>query len=169
MLKNIIYKSINYIYSWIKNFFGFESIVSNKIDSILSVIEKIDERINQMALNLDALTLAVEQTKGVQDSAITLLHHLTEELSEISAKLAETPKEMPVDTSGLDALVAKLKDSTAALADAVAANSHDHSEPVPAPVMEELASAPVVEEPVMDPAPADPVEDPETPVDGAPV
>lgn len=161
---NKVFKPINYIYSWIKTFFGFESIVDEKLNIILAKIDQIDERINQMALNLDALTAAVEHTKGVQDSAILLLKHLTEELAEISAKLAETPKEMPVDTSGLDALVTKLKDSTTALADAVAANSHDHSEPAPAPVLEE--PAPVVEEPVVEePAPSEP----ETSVDGAPV
>lgn len=138
------------IYSWTKNFVGFESIMNKKIDSMIAKIDAINERITKMALNLDTLMAEVERTKGVQDSAILLLKHLADELKEISDKLAATPKEMPVDTSGLDALVEKLKGSTDALADAVAANSHEHpAEP-----------APVVEEPA-------PVSD--TPVEGNPV
>lgn len=115
-IKNILLD----IYSWTKNFFGFESIVSKKIDIILSRLDKIDERINQMALNLDALTAEVTRAQTVQASAVTLLKSLTTELEEIATKLAAKPAEAPVDTKPLDDLVTKLKSSTDSLATAVA-------------------------------------------------
>lgn len=107
------------IYSWIKNFIGFESIVSNKID-------ELNERIKQMALNLDALTAEVTRVTTVQASAVTLLKNLTAELEDISAKLAATPPPVApevIDTKPIDDLVAKLKDSTDALAGAVASSA----------------------------------------------
>lgn len=72
-----------------------------------------------MALDFEKLKAQVAETVTAQGSAVTLLHHLTNELQEISAKLAATPPMEPVDTAPLDELVEKLKTSTDALAAAV--------------------------------------------------
>lgn len=108
------------IYAWSKNFLGFETIVANKIELLSESIERLNERITQMALNLDALTTEVTRAQTVQTSAIALLQKLTSELEDISAKLASKPAEEPVDTKPLDDLVSKLKSSTDSLAAAVA-------------------------------------------------
>lgn len=91
-------------------------------DSILNLTKRIEE----MKLNLEALAAEVTRAQTVQDSAVKLLKSLTDELSRISAQLAEqaakqavAPTPEPIDTSELDAFVSKLKDSTDALAGAV--------------------------------------------------
>lgn len=79
-----------------------------------------------MALNLDALTAEVTRVQTVQASAVTLLKNLTAELEDISAKMAAMPAPVApevIDTKPIDDLVAKLKESTDALAGAVAASS----------------------------------------------
>lgn len=144
--------------SLIKNFISQQNIAAKKIDNVVILLNKIQKGINQMALNLDALTAEVEHTKGVQESAVVLLQKLTAELADVSAKLAATPKDVPVDTSGLDELVAKLKSSTDALAGAVAANSPVEPAPAPAPEVAPEAPAPVVDAPV-EPAPDAPASD----------
>lgn len=95
------------------------------------LIAEFEERVNEMGLNIDALTKQVADTQTAQESAIVMLHGLRGELADISAKLAATPPQEPVDTAPLDELVAKLKSSTDALAAAVA-NSADVS-PLPTP------------------------------------
>lgn len=103
---------------WFNNFIRFESIAANKLNLLL-------ERIDEMKLNLDTLAAEVSRVQTVQASAVTLLKGLAGDLTEVSAKLnaalaaAAVPPEA-VDTSELDELVAKLKDSTDALALAVA-------------------------------------------------
>lgn len=91
--------------------------------NIYNIVLNIQERMSQMALNLDALTAEVTRAQTVQASAVTLLKNLTTELEDISAKLAATPPPVApevIDTKPIDDLVAKLKDSTDALAGAVA-------------------------------------------------
>lgn len=113
----------------IKSFFTFEYDISK-------TIQDLNERITTMSLNLDALIAEVERATAVDESAVILLQKLTSELADVSAKLAATPVNEPVDTSGLDELVSKLKASTDSLAAAVVANTP--AAPAPAPVVEEV-------------------------------
>lgn len=96
------------------------------VERILTLFQ---ERIEEMALDVQALRDQVSLTETVHQSTIALLHKLTGELSEISAKLAATPPQEPVDTKPLDDLVSQLKASTDDLAKAVA-NSSDVYDPI---------------------------------------
>ena len=91
-----------------------------RMENINNTVQTLTERINHMALNLDALTAEVTRAKTVQASAIALITKVAAELETVSAELASHQHEPPVDTSGIDALAADLKASTDALAAAVA-------------------------------------------------
>lgn len=103
--------------------------VMEKLNNISNGMNIIHERIENMALNLDALAAEVARVKGVHESAVVLIHKVTDELVDIKASLAAAVAhvEPPVDTSALDALVADLKASTDGLAAAVAAAPPTHS------------------------------------------
>jgi hypothetical protein len=149
------------------------------INSILNEITILQERTNQMALNLDALTAEVERAKSVQESAVTLLHALSAELGKIAEDLHECGLGKEGDLEALDALVEKLKGSTDGLATAIAESDDYFEAPVeePAPVEPEpetpVVEEPVVEEPVIEepvveePVAEEPVE--EVPAEEAPV
>jgi len=100
-----------------------------KLNLLLTGMNTIHERIENMALNLDALAAEVARVKGVHESSVLLIHRVTDELVDIKAALAAAVAhvEPPVDTSALDALVADLKSSTDGLAAAVAANPPTHT------------------------------------------
>ena len=95
------------------------------LNNIVNEFRKLKERIDQMSLNLDALTAEVERARTVQSSAVTLLHKLAGELEVISKKLDETAAQVPpvFDTAPLNELIDKLKTSTDGLAAAVADSS----------------------------------------------
>ena len=99
--------------------------VMEKLNIITTGMYTIHERIENMALNLEALTAEVNRVKGVHESTVVLIHRVTGELIDIKAALAAAVAHVvpPVDTSALDALVADLKSSTDGLATAVAANA----------------------------------------------
>jgi len=82
-------------------------------------INNLSERIQQMAINLDALAAEVSNVQTVQASAVALLNSLTKELEKISADLA-TKSDTSADTAALNDLIDKLKISTDSLAAAVA-------------------------------------------------
>jgi hypothetical protein len=82
-------------------------------------INTLSERIQQMAINLDALAAEVSNVQTVQASAVALLDSLTKELEKISADLA-TKSDTSADTAALNDLIDKLKVSTDSLAAAVA-------------------------------------------------
>lgn len=75
-----------------------------------------------MSLNVDALRAEVARVSLVQESAVKLLKELAKELEAVSAELAakNSAAVPPIDTTALDELVTKLKDSTDSLAGAVA-------------------------------------------------
>ena len=93
------------------------------VESLLDM-ETLTERMKEMALNLDALKEEVMRVATVHDSAIKFIAALTDELKVVSAELKAKHEEV-VDTTELDALVAKLDTSTDALAAAIAV-SHDN-------------------------------------------
>ena len=99
-------------------------VVTESISS--SVIDELTKRIDQMALDLNALTLEVTRVQTVQASAVTLLKSLTDELQKIHDQLDAQSKLVPpeIDTAPLNDLIGKLKDSTDALAGAVSASSN---------------------------------------------
>jgi phosphoenolpyruvate carboxylase len=92
-------------------------------------IDTLNERMNEMALNLDALKEEVTRVATVHESAIKFIAAVTEELKVVSAELKAKHEEV-IDTSELDELVAKLDASTDALAAAIAVSQDN-------PVVEE--------------------------------
>lgn len=83
--------------------------ILNKLESITTEIETLQERNIYMALNLDTLTAEVTRARTVEESAITLLHELA---AQIKANVD--------DPTALNGIVDQLKTSTDALASAVA-------------------------------------------------
>ena len=83
-------------------------------------INTLSERIQQMAINLEALAAEVSNVQSVQASAVALLNSLTKELEKISADLASKSSDTATDTAALNDLIDKLKTSTDSLAAAVA-------------------------------------------------
>ena len=92
-------------------------------------IDTLNERMNEMALNLDALKEEVTRVATVHESAIKFIAAVTDELKAVSAELKAKHEEV-IDTSELDELVAKLDASTDALAAAIAVSQDN-------PVVEE--------------------------------
>lgn len=117
------------MFSYLKKIFK-----TKKCNLINNHFRNLERRIEEMALNLDALAVEVTRVQTVQASAVSLLKNLTVELESISAELAKKNAEVPqpIDTSALDNFVGKLKDSTDSLASAVAdsANVIPHHEVV---------------------------------------
>lgn len=103
-----------------------------EIDELKYLVQILTKRIDEMKLNLEVLAAEVTRTQTVQESAVKLLKSLTEELTRISAALAEQANKQPepIDMSELDSFVGKLKESTDALAGAV----KDSSDVMPTPV-----------------------------------
>jgi uncharacterized protein YlxW (UPF0749 family) len=93
----------------IETFVPQESSVGADGSTILSEIRTLQERITNMALNLEALTAEVARVKTVSESAKTLIQ-------KIAADLAANAN----DPNAVAALAADLKASTDALASAVA-------------------------------------------------
>jgi len=83
------------------------------------------KELQEMALNLDRLASEVTRVTTVHASAMALLTKLTGELEAVSAELAAKAAQSPpvIDTAPLDALIDELKNSTDALAGAVADSS----------------------------------------------
>jgi peptidoglycan hydrolase CwlO-like protein len=111
--------------------------ILDQLTVISHKLTDLQKRIDNMAINLDALASEVSVIETVQASAVALIQKLT---AEIQANLN--------DPAALQALVDKMKASTDALASAVAANTP--AVPVapvvdPVPVVD--VPAPVVEQP----------------------
>lgn len=90
---------------------------------LLAEFANIKKELANMQLNLDALTAEVARVQTVQASAVVLIKTIVAEVERLSEEIknkADCPAPEPVDTSGLDALVAQLKGSTDTLAGAVA-------------------------------------------------
>ncbi len=81
-------------------------------------LTKLIKEIHQMALDLTALTQAVNDEKTVEQSAITLLNGLTKSIADLVAASGNT-----VDPAALQAIVDQVNADKQALADAVAANT----------------------------------------------
>lgn len=109
-----------------------------KIQNLVLILE---ERMNEMSLNVEALAAEVTRVQTVHESAIKFIAKLTDELKAVTEEL-KVKNEEKIDTSALDDLVAKLDASTDALAAAI---STSHDNPVEAPAVEEVVE-PVVEE-----------------------
>jgi hypothetical protein len=92
-------------------------------------IYTLNERMKEMALNLDTLKEEVTRVATVHESAIKFIAAVTDELKAVSAELKAKHEEV-IDTSELDELVAKLDASTDALAAAIAVSQDN-------PVVEE--------------------------------
>lgn len=141
-----------------------------QIAEILSVVNRIEGKVDTVATDLSALTAKVEENASVDQAAIELLNGLKAKLDEAIAS---------DDPAAVQALADQLGSSSAALAAAVAANTPSSGEPAPeepsvpdepAPVdPEQPPLAPNGETPIPDPGtPAEPVVEPAPePADGS--
>src|SRR5690348_18501042 len=100
--------------------------VHHDSDETQKLLTQLIKEIHQMALDLTALTQAVNDEKTVEQSAITLLNGLTKQIADLVAASGNT-----VDPAALQAIVDQVNADKQALADAVAANTP--AAPPPAP------------------------------------
>ena len=92
------------------------------------LLSQLIKEIQQMALDLTALTDAVNAEKTVEQSAITLLNGLTSQIAQLIAASGNT-----VDPAALQAIVDQVTADTSTLAAAVAANTPASTVPAPPP------------------------------------
>lgn len=85
---------------------------SKKLDEILQILQEIKNKEVIMSTELDALTVQVEQTMNVEQSAITLIQGIAQQLAEIKE-----------DPAKVQALSDQLKTSADSLAAAITANT----------------------------------------------
>jgi uncharacterized protein involved in exopolysaccharide biosynthesis len=98
------------------NEYRFKELLLNKLDKIINLLGSINKEEIKMSAQLDALIVEVQNTEGVEDSAIALLEGLSAQITAISAELAADG----IDNQKLVDLAAELDAKTAALAAAVA-------------------------------------------------
>lgn len=96
--------------------------ILSHMSNISADVKRLNKRIREMALDLEALKAEVTRAQTVQASAVVLLKGLASELEAKTAELAAAVAHVvpPVDTSGLDQLTADLKAGTDAFAAAIA-------------------------------------------------
>lgn len=106
---------------------------------VLEILENIVRRLDNMAVDLTALTAEVAAVGTVEQSAITLINGIA---AQIAAAVAAVPSADPATQTAINALTAQLTAETAALSAAVTANTPVVAAPVAnvAPVV----AAPVV-------------------------
>ncbi len=81
-------------------------------------LTQLTKEIKKMAIDLTALTTAVNDEKTVEESAITLLTGLSQKIADLIAASGNT-----VDPAALQAIVDEINTNKAALAAAVSANT----------------------------------------------
>lgn len=92
--------------------FRRKSVVEQKLDRIITMLEKSKTREKQMSNDLSALQSEVERNGAVDQSAIVLLNGLAAKIEELKG-----------DPAALQAFVDSLRGSSDALAAAVTANT----------------------------------------------
>lgn len=94
-------------------------------DDIKLSLSNLIERVEKMNIDLSVLTEEVARARTVQSSAVVLIQNLAKELEAVSAQLAAKAAEVPptFDAAPLNDLIAKLKDSTDGLSQAVASSA----------------------------------------------
>lgn len=94
-------------------------------DDIKLSLSNLIERVEKMNIDLTVLTEEVARARTVQSSAVVLIQNLAKELEAVSAQLAAKAAEVPptFDPAPLNDLIAKLKDSTDGLSQAVASSA----------------------------------------------
>jgi ABC-type sulfate transport system substrate-binding protein len=98
--------------------YRFQELVLHKLNTIISILGSIQEEETKMSAQLDDLIVIVQNTEGVEDSAIALLQGLSADIATLAAELAA----QGIDNQKLVDLGVELDTKTAALAAAVAAN-----------------------------------------------
>jgi methyl-accepting chemotaxis protein len=111
--------------------YRFKELLLKKLTEINSTLRLIHKEIKNMSVELDALKTKVEETVGVQKSAVALLQGIVAQLTDLAAKLEAAG----IDNTEVVALTDELTASTNELAIAVANNPT----PPPAPVTPEAA------------------------------
>jgi len=91
----------------------FNQLVLMKMDKLISIASDIRKELKHMSAELEALAVEVEETKGIEESAVVLLQGLKARLDQLAADLA---------AAGIDnALVVELSTELDASSDALAA------------------------------------------------
>ena len=98
-----------------ENEYRFKELLLKKLDKIINLLSLINKEEIKMSAQLDALVLEVQNTEGVEDSAIALLEGLSAQITALAAELAADG----IDNQKLVDLGAELDAKTAALAAAV--------------------------------------------------
>jgi len=115
---------------------------------VLNLLKLIIRRLDNMALELDALMEAVRADIEADRSAIALIHGIADEISKAVADAVANAQMDPAAQAKIDALAAEIKASSEALAAAIVANTPADPE---APPVEEPAPVEPPVEPVVDP------------------
>lgn len=92
-------------------------------DDTKRVLSKLIKRIERIMTKLDDLNAAVERNTAVDDSVLTLLEGIVQQLKDAQASN---------DPQAIDNLIAKLDANTQKMTDAVTKNT-PHEEPAPTP------------------------------------
>ena len=83
-------------------------------DEVIYLLNKILKKENQIMATIQELTSAVDRNTAVDDSVITLLEGIVQQLKDAQASN---------DPAAIDALITKLDANTKKMADAVTANT----------------------------------------------
>jgi pyridoxine 5'-phosphate synthase PdxJ len=88
------------------------AVIEAKLNLLLAIIARMEQKENEMALSLDALTAQVAANTTVEQSAITLINGLAAQITAAAG-----------DPAKVSALADQLKTSATALAAAITANT----------------------------------------------
>lgn len=88
-------------------------------ESVISILNKLNKKVNILMATMQDLTAAVDRNTSVDDSVITLLEGIVQQLKDAQASN---------DPAAIDAVIAKLDANTQKMTDAVTANT-PHEQP----------------------------------------
>jgi hypothetical protein len=96
---------------------------SNKLDQIIKQLQLLQERVDAMAISLDALSSEVDRASTIQSDAIGLIGRLLSDVRVVTDELTikAAAAENSVDAEQFNQLLSKLRTSTDALEAAVTA------------------------------------------------
>jgi hypothetical protein len=95
----------------------------NKLDHVIKQLQLLQERVDAMAISLDALSSEVDRASAVQNNAIGMIGKLLSDVKIITDELTikAAAAENSVDAEAFNSLLSKLRSSTDALEAAVTA------------------------------------------------
>lgn len=120
--------------SYFQNWFVF---LSNKLDLILQRQSYLEQGEQKMALDISALQAAVAAETSADQSAITLLAQLTQEIQQIAVNSVD-----PATVTALNNLATQLQSNAKGLGDAVTANTPAPDTTLTTPAPDETPTTP---------------------------